>query len=625
MNKNYVKPIAKYLSYLEPIGEITFHFGPKLTSDCTFNKNNIEASVSLKINGYYIYAKNTLFVEIPLDGFHYANDDVSKEIKSRAINFEKEFNAIKASGKMKNQIAVTMAMNPDEKTFLEIFDDVWNIRIFTRNVSNKEVKFIAFETDNFESVASQNGPGRLIGSNIIIRTPIEEIFNDSSTYVNQKENEKNWTAVKKDNDRISSCVDEETTYSNESSLNLYRYPAVINNGQKEKHKHWPYPADDNLKEDHFVDEAYFCLHPFAVKKERRLSIKAKFLNWYADRELARSLANNEFDERVGYPAHLIKKYQEQIDKHYEGKKQKEIEKVEEDRVADLTEDERKIFNPDILTFRTGAGKVVSGKYPLIPTVINEEIDKLRNKFEYLKICNEHGIKENRTENLHMCFLGNPGTGKTTVAREITQMFYDLGYIKYNECVEVNAQNIKGGYVGQTGTITRAIIKHAKGRVLFIDEAYALYDDYENGYGKEAVAVLLKEMEDNRNDFIVIFAGYNKEMQKFLEMNEGLRSRINRYIEFPDFTKKELCSIFIRQLANRGMRCDEVALRKFFDKVDAIKSVKNFSNARCVRNIVEKIIEEHAYNYMSNHVGKKYVITEADLTDEIFDEIINMSR
>lgn len=625
MSKKYINPIINCISNTKPIGKIAFHFGPSITEGNVFKKENIEASVNLEINGYSVYKKKTLFVEIPLSGFCYSNSEIFLDASNKAIKFEKEFNEIKNSGKMKNQIVVIMTISPESETSPFIFDDVWNIRIFTRQTDYGKTKFLVFETDDISMKQFNIGPGRLHNGVSITRESIEMIFNGRNTYATKLEDEMDWAEVKKDNDNVIRYLKNKNLGGEISSAELYRYPAVLNRDYKEKHTHWPYPSDEKLKYDNYVDVFYYAINPLAKKTNRPLGIKGEILNMYADYELRKSLKKGIFDERIGYPIHIIKKYENEINQFYENKRLKEKEEVESNRAALLTEEEQKVFNQDILTFRTGAGKVTTGKLPLIPTVINDEIDKLKNKFDYLRICKEHGIYENRTENMHMCFLGNPGTGKTTVARELTQMFYDLGYIKYNECVEVNAQNIKGGYVGQTATITRAIIKHAKGRILFIDEAYALYDDYENGYGKEAVAVLLKEMEDNRNDFIVIFAGYHKEMQKFLDMNEGLRSRINRYIEFPDFTKKELCAIFSRQLANKGMYCNDAALRKFFDKIKILKKADNFSNARCVRNIVEKIIEEHAYNYMSNPVGSKYMITENDLTDEIFDEIINMSH
>lgn len=629
----YKKLIASYINIEKPIGELTFCFGPNIVTDYHFYEKNVKKTVKLDLYGYYVYDKHTLFIEFPLSGFAYENEHIASKIDENAKKFEEELTAANRDAKkfeeeliatkcdryIKNQIVLLMDIGG---THVHIFDDIWNIRIITRKISGKEVKYLTIETNN----EGYLGPGDLC-DDLIIRSKLEWIFNSRFNNPSKFEDERIWKRVSLDNSKVARYVCNQRDIKTSPETNEYRYPAVINKDNAPPHTHWPYPQDKDLDGDHYSDDVYYKKNPSDKKHKRRLSLKARFLNFYADYELRNSLKKGTMDERVGYPAYLVSKYSKEINEYNQKIEAEKIQKIESTREAVLTDLEKKVFNRDILTFRTGSAEKTNGKLPLIPTVINDEIKKLKNKFEYLKICEEHGIHEDRTENLHMCFLGNPGTGKTTVAREITQMFYDLGYIKHNECIEVNAQNMKGGYVGQTATITKAIIKHAKGRVLFIDEAYALYDDYENGYGKEAVAVLLKEMEDNRNDFIVIFAGYTEEMQKFLDMNEGLRSRINRYINFPDFTKEELCAIFSRQLANKGLFCNSSAMRKFFDKIPELKGMRNFSNARCVRNIVEKVVEEHAYNYMNDHrfFTDKYEITEKDLTDEIFKEIIKMSH
>lgn len=196
-----------------------------------------------------------------------------------------------------------------------------------------------------------------------------------------------------------------------------------------------------------------------------------------------------------------------------------------------------------------------------------------------------------TPSLHMCFLGNPGTGKTTVARIITGILYEMKLIKNNRCVEINGLDLIGNYVGQTGIITKKIIDASRGGVLFIDEAYAL-NSSSNPYGPEAVSVLLKEMEDNRGDVVVILAGYNGPMNAFLDMNSGFRSRINRYFEFEDYTPDELFSIFGKELKERGYSIDVRNLPSILSDFYVASKGDNFSNGRYIRNYVERLEDKH---------------------------------
>lgn len=258
--------------------------------------------------------------------------------------------------------------------------------------------------------------------------------------------------------------------------------------------------------------------------------------------------------------------------------------------------------------------------------VKNEINKLKAKLEYQKIQKERKICVDKTNSLHMVFLGNPGTGKTTVARIITGILYNMGYIRENKCVEINGQSLKGGYVGQTAEITKEALRNSKGRVLFIDEAYGLYDEYENGYGKEAVAVLLKDMEDDRANTTIIFAGYEDEMNSFLNMNDGLRSRINRYITFENYTPKELIEILMLLLKEKHLYITQEALTKCYFIFKQAVMAKKFSNGRFVRNLLEKIEDEHAYNmhFVSGENIQKDTININDITDDIVNELITMS-
>ncbi len=196
-------------------------------------------------------------------------------------------------------------------------------------------------------------------------------------------------------------------------------------------------------------------------------------------------------------------------------------------------------------------------------------------------------------NLHMVFLGNPGTGKTTVARLIADILYELKYIKQNKLIEVGVKDLVAEYVGQTAPKVMSVVERAMGGILFIDEAYALASKNGDSYHDEAIATLIKAMEDYRDQFVVIFAGYTKEMQDFLDSNSGIVSRIGYTFEFDDYTEDELVEIFNGMIKKSGFVVEEEAINKLRDIIRRNKDMKNFGNARFVRNIFEKSIIKHA--------------------------------
>ena len=205
-------------------------------------------------------------------------------------------------------------------------------------------------------------------------------------------------------------------------------------------------------------------------------------------------------------------------------------------------------------------------------------------------------------NLHMCFLGNPGTGKTTVARIVAEMLYNLKYVKQNKLIEASSKDLVAEYVGQTAPKTMAVIEKARGGVLFIDEAYSLASGQGQGnsFNEEAIATLIQAMENYRDDLVVIFAGYTREMQDFLNANSGIVSRIGYTVEFEDYTPDELIKIFEQMMTKSGFLVTEPAINKVRELINEYKDTKNFGNARFVRNIYEKSIVKHA----SNTKGKK---------------------
>ncbi len=203
-------------------------------------------------------------------------------------------------------------------------------------------------------------------------------------------------------------------------------------------------------------------------------------------------------------------------------------------------------------------------------------------------------------NLHMVFLGNPGTGKTTVARMIADILYNLGYIKQNKLLEVTSRDLVAEYVGQTAVKTMDVVNKAMGGILFIDEAYTLATkNNDNSYNGECIATLIKAMEDYRDNLVVIFAGYTKEMQDFLDSNSGIVSRIGYTFEFEDYTNEELIQIFKNMVVKSGFVLEDDAVEVVNKLIDENRDTKNFGNARFIRNVYEKTIINHARNTKNN--------------------------
>ena len=193
-------------------------------------------------------------------------------------------------------------------------------------------------------------------------------------------------------------------------------------------------------------------------------------------------------------------------------------------------------------------------------------------------------------NLHMCFMGNPGTGKTEVARIIAGILHENGLLRTDRVVEIDRSGLVAGYVGQTALKTTKIINEAMGGVLFIDEAYSLIqDDSGSDYGHEAVSTLIKAMEDHRGEFCVIFAGYKNQMQEMIEANPGFQSRIQFTVDFTNYNRDELGQIADIMLETREYKASDAARNRMLDITDYIRKEPNFANAREIRNIIDQVI------------------------------------
>jgi probable Rubsico expression protein CbbX len=190
--------------------------------------------------------------------------------------------------------------------------------------------------------------------------------------------------------------------------------------------------------------------------------------------------------------------------------------------------------------------------------------------------------------LHMSFTGNPGTGKTTVAMRMADILHRLGYVRRGHLVSVTRDDLVGQYIGHTAPKTKEILKRAMGGVLFIDEAYYLYrPENERDYGQEAIEILLQVMENQREDLVVIVAGYGDRMEKFFSSNPGFRSRIAHHVEFPDFSESELITIGEGMLARQNYRFSPEALAAFRDYVARRIRLPHFANGRSIRNALDR--------------------------------------
>ncbi|MGN1047328.1 MAG: AAA family ATPase [Eubacteriales bacterium] len=240
--------------------------------------------------------------------------------------------------------------------------------------------------------------------------------------------------------------------------------------------------------------------------------------------------------------------------------------------------------------------------------VKQDVHSLMNFIKVTKIREKRGMRV-PTISYHLVFTGNPGTGKTTIARLMAKLYYHMGILPQGQLVETDRSALVAGYLGQTAIKTQKVIQEAMGGVLFIDEAYSLAGETDDSYGKEAIETILKAMEDHRDELVVIVAGYTELMHKFIESNPGLSSRFSKYFEFPDYTGEELLSIFNRFCVKNGYALDEEAttiLKSRFDQLFASRD-EHFGNARTARNIFEKAI-----NAQADRIAMLEDISDSDL-------------
>ena len=253
--------------------------------------------------------------------------------------------------------------------------------------------------------------------------------------------------------------------------------------------------------------------------------------------------------------------------------------------------------------------------------VKHQVGSLVNLVRVQKMREKQGMKTSDVSK-HMVFMGNPGTGKTTVARMLAEIYKYLGVLRKGQLVEVDRSGLVRGYVGQTATRVQEVGEEALGGILFIDEAYSLTVNKGKGdFGQEAVDTLLKAMEDHRKDLIVIVAGYTDLMDQFLESNPGLRSRFNNFIRFDDYTAEQMMDILKMNLAEQEYKLSDDAQKAAYEMLKKRENNKpeNFANARDVRNFMEHAIMNQASRIVKmNHAGEDREILGTIETEDLQD-------
>lgn len=317
------------------------------------------------------------------------------------------------------------------------------------------------------------------------------------------------------------------------------------------------------------------------------------------RMLGAAIQANEYDE-----------FGRSKKKSYENLTRKEREAMDLQKTADL----ERILSTSVIKKITKEGsknpeKELNEMIGLVP--VKTKLNELIKRMEFEQGENKKKAKKDRTNFMtgrHMAFLGRAGTGKTTVARVLVGALYQYGYIKENKLIEIDGNFLKAGEM--SAVKTQYVTQLAYGGVLFIDEAYAMA---EGQYAKEIIATLIKEIEDNRDRFICILAGYRNDMIYLIDQNEGFKSRIKEFIDFPDYTDAELKEIFVAMCNKKNFVPNADALHNFEVRIDKERRLKGFGNGRTVRNVFEEALDKHATTFTDE---TRYLITGEDVSTAV---------
>jgi len=291
-----------------------------------------------------------------------------------------------------------------------------------------------------------------------------------------------------------------------------------------------------------------------------------------------------------------------------------ILKCKINKITDITDSiSKKYFNnkdnekDEEETKNTSKNKDVTNINKLIGIEnVKSEINKIVN---YVKICKK---RDGKMPCLHMCFTGNPGTGKTTVARIIGEIFKEENILSQGSFTEIHGRDLVGQYVGWTAKEVQRYVRRARGGVLFIDEAYSLNSDRRGSFEDEAIATLIKEMEDKRDDICIILAGYKNEMNELIHRNPGFESRIQFYIDFPNYNIDELYQIFKSLAKSEKYKISSKIKDEFEEKLPLFIEKENFSNGRFIRNLYEKVKMEQATRVSKNKKENINLIRRCDV-------------
>lgn len=294
-----------------------------------------------------------------------------------------------------------------------------------------------------------------------------------------------------------------------------------------------------------------------------------------------------------------------------------VEELIKNNEDDIGSDDKTLLNkyfgveiskdrPDLFESVEELGKLIG---------MEEVKEKVRELLAYLEFNDNLNKRTGITYplTLHMCLTGEPGTGKTTVARIIAKLLYELDYVERDNLMEVDKASLIAEYVGQTAIKTFNLLEEANGGVLFIDEAYSITDDK---FGGDAVATLIKYMEDHKDTIVIIFAGYEKEMEKFIDSNPGIKSRLGYNINFHDYSSEELIDIFRYKVNQYKLDVQEDMFKALIPIVEKNKKVKNFGNGRFMDRVLQEILLTHSIHVKGMEINEGYfLLTANDIPDK----------